>query len=497
MRRLALLLLTFLAAPLAAQQATTAGTGTVSGTVRDSLGGGVLAGASVQLVGGAGAARVSRTATADSAGRYTVSDLPAGRYVVGFLHPALDSLGLEPPTRDVVVQDARTVVVDLATPSPARMRAAICTPAGTAPSLRPATDSSAVLVGVVRQASDGLALENASVVGEWDEVTFGASGIGRRSRRLVATTGADGWFALCNVPRGGTMSLQAVRRADSTALLELQVPASGFLHQPLYLGPARTIAMEFPAAAAAAAAATAPSSAAARAARDPAPRVRRVLVGDGVVSGTVLAANGRRPLEGAVVRLQNGPEARTNAQGEWTLTGAPAGTRFLEVRALGFYPDRRPVNVVPNAPPVRVTLTTFKDVLDTVRVSAARYDRGNLAEFEARRRTGVGRYYSGLDVAKRNATVVSDVLRTVPGLTLQYSGTSPDQLLRMRDAAGEGCRPMVYVDGVWLRDATVNEIDTAVQPKDIKALEVYPETGLPAQFRQPLEGCGAIVIWTR
>ena len=57
---------------------------------------------------------------------------------------------------------------------------------------------------------------------------------------------------------------------------------------------------------------------------------------------------------------------------------------MLEVRALGYYPDRRQVNVVDNGPPVRVTLSTLRAVLDTVRIRATRLalDEGFMADIK-------------------------------------------------------------------------------------------------------------------
>ena len=81
---------------------------------------------------------------------------------------------------------------------------------------------------------------------------------------------------------------------------------------------------------------------------------RAVRAGIGRVSGIVRAIAGGRPLAGAQVSFVDGPSTRANARGEWTLSDAPSGTRTLEVRALGYYPERRVVDVVDGAPSVAV-----------------------------------------------------------------------------------------------------------------------------------------------
>ena len=208
-----------------------AGGGSISGLIRDSIAHAPLAGAMVQLVAPEGKPAFVRTAVSDSLGRFALVDIPDGRFTLGFYHPMLDSLGVEPPLREVSMEGRRAVHADLAIPSAARMRAAIC---GT----KPASDSSALLVGFVRDANDREPASGVTVTGEWLELSFRKDGMVRRVPRLVATTGENGWFAMCNVPRDGTMALMATRGADSTDLIEVKVPADGFLRRELYIGPA-------------------------------------------------------------------------------------------------------------------------------------------------------------------------------------------------------------------------------------------------------------------
>jgi hypothetical protein len=465
---------------------------TVGGVVRDSLSGGVLAGAVVQLAAGDDPTRYSRSVTADAQGRFAVDGVPPGRYTLGFLHPVLDSLGIEPPVRAVAVGDAG-VTADLALPSASRLRGVICrNPAAAEAPPAASQDSSAVLVGVVRQASDGAPAGGVALSGEWLELTIARSGLAQRRRRLVATTGDDGWFALCNVPRDGALALQAGRGADSTALLDLHVPASGFLHRVLYLGASRV---------AVAAADASPAAPGAVHTDSGAVRARRVLLGDGRLGGTVLAAAAGTPLAGAVVRLVNGPETRTDARGEWTLADLPAGTRMLEVRAVGFYPERRAVDVVGGAPPVRVALSTFRAVMDTVRVTAARAGDTMAGFMERRRRGGGGRYLGPEDIARRQPNVTTDLLRNVAGLRLEGYGQGAHFTMRggmtgFGTGGEDRCVPEVYIDGVHVA-ATPDDLDTWIRARDIKGIEVYPDATVPPQFRQPMQTCGSVVIWTR
>src|SRR6185503_3937254 len=171
----------------------------VSGVVRDSIARGPLAGAIVQLVSAEDASRFARSTASDSLGRFAFSEVPSGRYTLGFFHPRLDSLGVDAAAREVLVSGRSDVHADLAIPGPLRLGRAICRNA-----LR---DSSGVVVGVVRDARTLNPVAKANVVGEWLELAFTTQGVVRRMPRLVATTGDNGWFALCNVPSGGTIAL--------------------------------------------------------------------------------------------------------------------------------------------------------------------------------------------------------------------------------------------------------------------------------------------------
>ncbi|HEU4747340.1 MAG TPA: carboxypeptidase regulatory-like domain-containing protein [Gemmatimonadaceae bacterium] len=455
-----LVLLVVLLARPAAGQATGA---TVSGVVHDSIARQPLAGATIQLVTDSLSTFI-RTAVSDSLGRFALGDVPSGRYKLGFLHPLLDSLGVDAPLVEVRVRDRQSMRADLAIPSPARIRAAICGP-------KPDLDSSSVLVGVVRDARGGNPASGVTVTGEWLELTFTTRGVGRRIPRLVATTGDNGWFAMCNVPSAGTLALRASRGADSTDLLEVPLSSNGFVRSDLYLGPARETA-------------AAQTTGGVSGARD----VR--------LSGTVIAAAGGSPLPGAQVSITSDAQTRTNERGEWTLVDPPGGTRMLEVRAVGYYPERRPVNVVPGAPPVRVALSTFRAVLDTVRITAARVRGRDIRGFVDRSRSGVGHYLAEEDIARRRPLVTSDLFRTVPGLMVERAAFG-DTRITMRGSAGGGCEPSFYLDGQHMRNLTAADIDDWVRPHEIAGVEVYAGAGIPGEFNQGMSGCGAIVIWTK
>ncbi len=486
--RLKSVLLFALSAGVADAQVVSAGQhapgATISGVVRDSIARTPLAGAVVQLIAADNPAQLDRSTVSDSLGRFTLNDVSEGRHKIGFFHPMLDSLGVDPPLKDVFVNGSQEVRTDLAIPSAQRIRRAICG--------KSATDSGTVIVGVVRSAADGTPIGGASVTGEWVEILFRARGMVRRVPHLVATTSDNGWFAMCNVPSAGVMALIASRGADSTDVIDVSVPPGGFLRHELYLGSSQ-------------------ATFAAAAGKSDLADVKKRLVrkGNGTLSGTIVTVADGKPVRGAHVRLIDGPETEANEMGEWSLADAPSGSRMLEVRALGYVPARRRVDVIGDPAPVRVTLSTLKAVLDTVRITATRLTPDK-SGFEERRQSGFGRFLTSADILKAQPVSLSDVFRSVPGLRFEYDDDLVEKRIRMRGSFGT-CEPAIYINGLAMTTfspdstrtgfATVtlssDDIDTWLRPRDVTGIEIYTGETAPVEYRQGMSGCGSILIWTK
>jgi len=133
-------------------------------------------------------------------------------------------------------------------------------------------------------------------------------------------------------------------------------------------------------------------------------------------------------------------------------------------------------------------------VLDTVRITASPFHGRDINAFYQRRRSGIGRYLTSDDIAKRGAIVASDIFRSVPGLRLDRGGLGGDTIW-MRGAFGL-CVPDVYINGAVMQLGP-DDIDSVVQPKEIAGIEIYSGENVPPQFQRGLSGCGSIVIWTK
>lgn len=460
----------------AAQSAPVATGATISGVVYDSTAKTPLAGADIQLVAADNPAQLGPTATSDASGHYTLANVPDGHYKLGFFHPVLDSIGVDVPLRDVTIASHHSVRADLAIPSPARIRAAVCGKSAAQ------VDQGALVLGIVRDANDGSPAAGVNVTGEWMEIAIDKGGMFRRMPTRTATTGDNGWFALCNVPSGGTMTLSAARGTDSTDLIAVDVPSEGFLRHELYIGSTRTVLSATPA--------------------KPSDSVKaktvRVHYGNGRLTGRVIAEATGKPIPGAQIGIVDGPHVSANQNGEFSIGDAPMGTRMLEVRALGYYPEQRRVDVVNGSTPVRIVLTTFRAMLDTVRIRARRLADVHDSGFEQRKRSGMGKYLTADDIAKRGSVFASGIFRSIPGLRVLPTETGDSIQMRGIFQNADWCTPEFYIDGHYMFTYDAEDLDAALLPKDIAAIEVYTESNVPPQFSHGMAGgCGSIVIWTK
>jgi len=446
------------------------------GVVYDSLAKAPLKGALVQLVGREPSSTFGQTVVSNALGQFEVLEVPAGSYTLGFYHPLLDSLGMEPIARAVTLGAESQAEANLSIPSVDVLRTAICGRGGLA-------GLGGFVIGRVRSARDGEPLRGVQVLAEWMEYTIGAGEVERRTPGRIDTTNADGFFALCNVPSPGSIAMLATQGADSTDVIELETGTSGVLRRELYLGEAR--------------AGTLVIDTSTQGERSSAPVRRQGHVGDGRVSGVVLTKEGTTPLSGAVVRLDNGPQTRTNAQGEFTISDAPTGTRRLEVRAVGHYPERRTVDVIDGAPPVRVAMLELTTVMASVNVTAARNSSRALVEFEARRKSAFGRFLTREDIERRRPVVTSDLFRAVPGVFVDGVRDS-DQRVQMRGIFDARCDALIIVNGGVMPGMSAADLDDFAPPRNIIGIEVYQPGTVPAEFQQlsANTSCGVIVVWT-
>ena len=440
----------------------------VVGEVYDSVANRPLADALVQLVR-TNALQTARSATTESRGRYRIDSVVPGEYFVSFFHAALDSLAVQAPVRRVVLGARDPERVELGIPGVERILSALC------PDL-PAFDSSAVMVGEVRDADTGVPIANASVIAEWvDFVLDDRFRVEPQSVRT--TTGPAGAYALCGLAPGGEVAVRAQSDTRSTGRLEVPIASRTIVRRDFTLGEGSTFVTV------------------AGEAGDGRTRVDTLLRGPARLGGTVLNESGR-PVSDAIVEVwRTGLSTRTDAAGHFEIVSLPPGTHALEVRRIGFAPHQFPVHLASRAPTsVSVVLEKPVRLLDAVQVTARTLYSRRQVEIEQRRRRGFGDFILRDELERDPSARVTDVLRRVPGVRV-YPSQGGDVVTFARGASVSGpCRPTVYLDGHRLGSG--ENLDFVATVNSLEAIEVYKSgTAAPVEFWSG--GCGAIVLWTR
>lgn len=227
-------------------------------------------------------------------------------------------------------------------------------------------------------------------------------------------------------------------------------------------------------------------------------------------------------VDGAEVQVKGlGRRARTDALGQARLAALPAGTHTVEVRRVGYEPlsatvllaDRDSTDVV-------MMMLPSPTRLPTVAVKEAPTEV-NLSEFEALRGQGQGRFVSVAETAgDRDYTFESFLITHMPSMRLHTMvGHTTIRMVR-----GQGCQPLVYLDGTLIADGDVTGLSTnrlgamayfesaQIPPRYRKGGSGGPSLQNPLKYDGPkktgLEGekhnsaggdpaCGALLMWSR
>ncbi len=443
----------------------------ISGFVRDSLAGTPLSGATIQLVLSAAPWIAGRLAKSDSIGRYRIDSVPAGQYLIGFTHPRLDSLGLDAVNKTIEVDKAiRYQRVDLALPSGRSFVASLC---------GARSDSTGAIIGRVLSADDGIPITAGSVVVKFAKMRIDAGGVRRVQQQVLAPFGEDGRYVACGIPTDAPVLAQARTGAGETLgrlglsgeveiVFAAKVP---LVHRDLLIAPRPQDST------------TAGSSVAAR------PTLAKT--GTSRLAGRVVSSDGK-PVSGARVSIQDTDVlATTDSSGSFRAAGLPAGTRTVEIIAIGYTPMRSSADLRPGREtPLTINIGAKVTTLTGVNVTAAP-DRSG---FIKRRATGSGYFLDAAQIEARGAGNVASALTTAP--SLRGNGFDQQNPTRPRISGRNNCNPSAYLDGMQVRDG-LSGVDDLLTIRRVGAIEVYSNpTEAPSQFRG--EGnCAVIVVWTK
>jgi hypothetical protein len=458
-------------------------TATVEGVVYDSIRSVPLAGATVQLISRVEPSEAFTVET-DSAGVFRIVSVPRGQFIIGFLHTELGELDLGAVEHGLEVDSQAVVHVSLYVPGAVAIRSALCGAPDPA-------DSTGTVVGFVRDAETGLPIPMARVLSAWRDYVIDKQGLHSEERQAQAMADSTGWFAICGVPGDGVFDIRAELGERATPFVEVSAPSRGLVIRDLSLGG--------DSARAATATVARPASAVGDQLGSPTVRGTAILIG-------VVRDPAGAPLRGAELTLTAvGATALTGADGRFAIDSLPSGTQPLAVQHIGLAPIRMTVDLTRRHPvSIVIKMTQTVPVLAKVEVKG-RDVLSKLAGFEQRRRTiGGAQFFTAADIAKMQATKLTDVFRHAATLrviridpkdsTFKLAIVSARGQVSLRFARTGFCYPAVFIDGALTKDGA-DDIDMFMDPGAVAGIEIYPDGGTtPSQYKAG--DCGTVLIWT-
>ncbi len=352
-------------AVVAARPAVAGPTLTVSGTVRDSTTNAPVADARVTFLG------TPFEGAADSTGVFVVGGLSSGDFVVEVSTPWLDSIGAV--HRVPVLLSEKATALSLYLPS---LNAALSAACGSA-------EAGAAVVGTVSSRFPTPMPAGLRVVAEWIDTTRASDGTARSARLAWARAAVEssGTYRLCGVPAGSRVALRT--EADTATIL-------GSLPLDVTVSLARRFA-------------------------------RADLVLDSAVvsyaafTGTVIADTTGVPVENAEVSLTDiGKSVLTDRRGAFRVSEIPLGTHLVAIKRVGFAPIYTSIDFEANRAVDQRLLMNKAQTLATVSTIAA-LGEGAPADFEERRKSGIGRFLAREDLDKHRGRRLGDVITQVSG----------------------------------------------------------------------------------
>ncbi|HMA40896.1 MAG TPA: carboxypeptidase regulatory-like domain-containing protein [Gemmatimonadales bacterium] len=434
----------------------------VRGLAYDSLARRPLAGATIILQ------QLNRATIADSAGRFTLDSLAPGRYVLLLADSELDAVGLPTIATGFEVAD-RPVEVMVTVPSIRTLWRHLC-----------GTDSigadSGIVFGTVRDLATDSLLAGMTVGLSWPVIEITDSKHVRVDQRSTRTqTDSTGLYRTCGVGTEINVQAQAGDERWTTGIIQLMLTPRPLARRDFVVS------------------------------RDPAWL--------SVLRGKVRSDVGQ-PIPAAMVIVDGQDSAATDAAGRFTLAHVFGGTQWLRVRATGFAPLERSVDVVRVDQELALDLQAIV-LMDTIKVVASIVSP-QMREFAERRRVGSGYSLQGEEI--RKAANLQSVFRQFPSLIVAPRMTAAPTLINGRPVPPSGeaadtrfpgsfavfmsrgammssyCLANLFIDGI---ESVWDQIGS-YKPEDIIGIEVYPrQSVVPTRFQKISSGCGAVLVWTK
>jgi hypothetical protein len=209
-----------------------------------------------------------------------------------------------------------------------------------------------------------------------------------------------------------------------------------------------------------------------------------------VLLGRVVADSAGAPVPLALVELPAlGIAARTDSAGKFRMNGVPGGDHVISIRVIGYDLLVSQVRLgARDTLEIEFEMGRTMTRLATVRTTASGPSliTTRLAEFEARRQTGLGRFFSADFFAPHpGRSIASLLVGRIPGIRVSGSGMSESITI----GRGSRCTPRIIVNGLAQR-TTLGTYQTT----EIIGLEYHTAGTVPIEYAG---ACATIILWTK
>jgi hypothetical protein len=223
------------------------------------------------------------------------------------------------------------------------------------------------------------------------------------------------------------------------------------------------------------------------------------------VKGVVVEEGSRTPVRGATVELtprQGGSPVRTDTDslGAFRQHVGKPGVYLLRLTHISYAQVSDTVSVgKEETVQLELHVSQAAIPLQPLVVTARARDPYE-GFYERSRRGGFGRFLTREEIERRSALRVTWLLEGMPGVQIVRvplgSGMFTN-LIATRGGALGHCFPMIYIDGMPMRQMAESGVDDYLLPQTLEGVEIYPsQAGVPAQFLT-LDACGVVAFWTR
>jgi hypothetical protein len=234
------------------------------------------------------------------------------------------------------------------------------------------------------------------------------------------------------------------------------------------------------------------------------------------VSGTVTDAVTELPVFGMGVSVNGVNTAVTNLDGRFSVpaTAVRWGTNRIGFHRIGYMPmdvefwtaqEWTEFDLIVTLDPLALEMPEV--VVEGERTT---YYFNSNSDFERRRKTTTGAFFTRRDIEQRNPLEVTDLLGEIPGVSV-VTNSRGFKFVRMAVGRVGGCTPAIYVDGTKVAALPVEFspetgeplysdviIDWLVGTDEVSGIEAYTGPArVPAEFLAIGSDCGVIAIWTR